>query len=57
MRFLIPFTCDFAIYPPLCFKTAKYGAVFWGNGSKDLYQVSRHAVFVPEGETRLFRGP
>ena len=28
-----------------------------GNGSKDLSQVSRRAVFVPEGETGPFRGP
>ena len=27
------------------------------NGSKDSSQVSRRAVFVPEGETGLFRGP
>lgn len=28
-----------------------------GNGSKDLSQVSRLAVFVPEGQTVPFRGP
>ena len=27
------------------------------NGSKDLSQVSRRSIFVPEGETGLFRGP
>ena len=27
------------------------------NGSKDLSQVSRRAVLVPEGETGPFRGP
>ena len=29
--FLLPFTCDFAIYSPY-FKTTKYGAVFGGMG-------------------------
>ena len=33
------------------------GGIRGGNGSKDLSQVSRRSVFVPECETGPFRGP
>lgn len=56
LRLFTPFTCDFAIYPPV-FQDGKVRGGIRGNESKDSFQVSRRAVFVPEDETRSIRGP
>lgn len=40
--FLLPFTCDFAIYSP-CFVTARHGAVFGGTGVRIRVCRSREA--------------
>lgn len=54
--YLLPFTCDFAIYSPVSQDGKALGGIR-RNGSKDLSLVSRRAVFVPECERGPFRGP
>ena len=53
---LLPFTCDFAICSSV-FQDSKALGGIRRIGSKDLFQVSGRAVFVPEGETGPFRDP
>ena len=51
-----PFHLQFRYLLP-AFQNGEALGGIWRNGSKDLSQVSRRAVFVPEGETGPFRGP
>ena len=51
-----PFHLRFRDLLPV-FQDGKARGGIRGNGSKDLSQVSRHSIFVPENETRPFRGP
>ena len=51
-----PFHLRFRDLLPV-FRDSKARGGIQGNGSKDLSQVSRRAVFVPEGQTVPFRAP
>ena len=55
MAFLLPFTCDFAIYSP-CFKTARHWAVFGGMGVR-IYSKWVDARFCPQGRNEVDSGP